>query len=78
MELLHYLITNCRYLNLTPQQCQSLVEYHHIYLPPNGRINISGLNQSSIATVAKILDHVVRLGFKKEAQPSVFVEAHKL
>ncbi|KAI6764965.1 hypothetical protein HG531_012064 [Fusarium graminearum] len=66
------------YLNLTPQQCQSLVEDHHIYLPPNGRINISGLNQSNIATVAKVVDYVVRLGFRKEAQPSARVEAHKL
>lgn len=78
LKLLQDLITACRYLNLTPQQCQSLVEDHHIYLPPNGRINISGLNQSNIATVAKVVDYVVRLGFRKEAQPRARVEAHKL
>ncbi|CEI70831.1 hypothetical protein FVEN_g691 [Fusarium venenatum] len=66
------------YLNLTPQQCQSLIDDHHIYLPPNGRTNISGLNQSNIVKVAKALDHVVRLRFDKEVRSRGSLEAHKL
>ncbi|SCN79660.1 related to aspartate aminotransferase, cytoplasmic [Fusarium fujikuroi] len=37
------------YLSLNPKQCQTLIDQHHIYLPPNGRINISGLSQSNIS-----------------------------
>ncbi|KAF5237430.1 hypothetical protein FANTH_10792 [Fusarium anthophilum] len=47
------------YLKLNSQQCQNLIDQHHIYLPPNGRINISGLNQSNIERVAGALDEVV-------------------
>ncbi|GKU09367.1 aspartate aminotransferase [Fusarium langsethiae] len=66
------------YLNLTPRQCQFLINDHHIYLPPSGRINISGLNQSNITKVSKALDHVVRLGFGKEVQPRARLNAHRL
>ncbi|KAL6915149.1 hypothetical protein FSST1_012909 [Fusarium sambucinum] len=66
------------YLNLTTQQCQSLIDDHHIYLPPNGRINISGLNQSNILKVTRSLDHVVRLGFDTEVRTGICLEAHKL
>ncbi|KAH7171685.1 pyridoxal phosphate-dependent transferase [Fusarium sp. MPI-SDFR-AT-0072] len=48
------------YLSLNPQQCQKLIDQHHIYLPPNGRINISGLNQRNIEKVADALDEVIR------------------
>ncbi|KAF5566735.1 aspartate aminotransferase cytoplasmic [Fusarium phyllophilum] len=48
------------YLNLTYQQCQKLTDQHHIYLPPNGRINISGLNETNIERVAGALDEVIR------------------
>ncbi|PCD38507.1 hypothetical protein AU210_006981 [Fusarium oxysporum f. sp. radicis-cucumerinum] len=47
------------YLDLSPQQCQKLIDQHHIYLPPSGRINISGLNQSNIKRVADSLDEVI-------------------
>ncbi|CAJ0547378.1 Ff.00g041320.m01.CDS01 [Fusarium sp. VM40] len=57
------------YLNLTPQQCQSLIDKFHIYLPSNGRINISGLNQDNILRVAKSFDQVVREEISKESQP---------
>ncbi|KAL7933031.1 aspartate aminotransferase [Trichoderma chlorosporum] len=49
------------FLKLSPQQCSILIEQFHIYLPSNGRINISGLNQSNIENVARAFDHVVRL-----------------
>ncbi|KAL6884754.1 pyridoxal phosphate-dependent transferase, partial [Trichoderma evansii] len=57
------------YLNLMPQQCQLLKDKFHIYLPSNGRINISGLNQGNINRVAKSLDQVVRGEISMEAQP---------
>ncbi|KAK2935243.1 aminotransferase [Fusarium oxysporum f. sp. vasinfectum] len=47
------------YLDLSTQQCQKLIDQHHIYLPPSGRINISGLNQSNIKRVADSLDEVI-------------------
>ena len=48
-----------RFLQLTPSQCETLVEAHHIYLPNTGRINISGLNGSNIERVAKAIHLVV-------------------
>ncbi|KAI8654213.1 hypothetical protein LRP88_01757 [Fusarium phalaenopsidis] len=47
------------YLDLTPTQCKTLVDRHHIYLPSSGRINISGLNKENIERVAKAIDQVV-------------------
>ncbi|QGI79903.1 hypothetical protein CEK25_006632 [Fusarium fujikuroi] len=47
------------YLSLNPKQCQTLIDQHHIYLPPNGRINISGLSQSNISRVADSLDQII-------------------
>lgn len=47
------------YLRLSPAQCRALVE-NHIYLPGNGRINISGLNDTNLERVARTIDQVVR------------------
>ncbi|KAJ4327415.1 hypothetical protein N0V84_002187 [Fusarium piperis] len=48
------------YLSLSPAQCNTLIDRHHIYLPSSGRINISGLNKENIERVAKAIDQVVR------------------
>uniref|UniRef100_A0A8H7KFP4 Aminotransferase class I/classII large domain-containing protein n=1 Tax=Bionectria ochroleuca TaxID=29856 RepID=A0A8H7KFP4_BIOOC len=48
------------YLTLTPAQCKKLIDKYHIYLPPNGRINVSGLNESNLGKVATAIDQVVR------------------
>ncbi|KAK7217070.1 hypothetical protein V2G26_005073 [Clonostachys chloroleuca] len=47
------------YLMLTPAQCKKLIDKYHIYLPPNGRINVSGLNESNLGKVATAIDQVV-------------------
>ncbi|KAI5479650.1 glycosyltransferase family 2 protein [Pseudohyphozyma bogoriensis] len=54
------------YTGLTERQCESLLQDHHIYLPPNGRISISGLNTKNVAYVAECFDKVVR-EFPREA-----------
>ncbi|KAI6354661.1 hypothetical protein MCOR25_008518 [Pyricularia grisea] len=48
------------YFRLSPAQCRALVDKHHIYLPTNGRINISGLNAENAKKVACKIDEVVR------------------
>lgn len=48
------------YFRLSPAQCRALVDKHHIYLPTNGRINISGLNDANAKRVASKIDEVVR------------------
>ncbi|KAJ3538061.1 hypothetical protein NM208_g6071 [Fusarium decemcellulare] len=57
------------YLPLAPHQCKTLIDRHHIYLPSNGRINISGLNQGNIERVAKAIDQVVRAEITTNLQP---------
>lgn len=47
-------------LPLAPWQCQQLRNEHHIYLPDNGRINISGLNSSNIGRVASAIVAVMQ------------------
>jgi aspartate aminotransferase len=47
-------------LPLTPEQCKTLQTKYHIYLVPNGRITISGLNEPNIKYVASSIDEVVR------------------
>ncbi|KAF4760606.1 hypothetical protein HAV15_007847 [Penicillium sp. str.  len=47
-------------LPLSPRQCQQLRDEHHIYLPDNGRINISGLNSSNINRVASAIVAVMQ------------------
>lgn len=45
---------------LTPLQVQKLIEEHHIYGTPNGRVNVAGLNSSNIDTYCEAVDTVVR------------------
>lgn len=49
------------FLPLTPDQCQTLMKTHHVYLlPSNGRINLAGLNDVNIERAASAIDAVVR------------------
>lgn len=45
---------------LTTDQVNELIDEHHVYLPPNGRINVAGLSEDNIHRVAKALDAVSR------------------
>ncbi|KAF4960070.1 hypothetical protein FSARC_10565 [Fusarium sarcochroum] len=45
-------------LPLTPEQCKALQIQYHIYLVPNGRTTISGLNERNIKYVASSIDEV--------------------
>jgi aspartate aminotransferase len=47
-------------LPLTIEQCRALQSKYHIYLVPNGRITVSGLNERNIEYVALSIDEVVR------------------
>lgn len=51
---------NFRFLKLTAAQCKYLTDQYHIYLPGNGRINMSGLNSKNVSLVARAIDEVVR------------------
>lgn len=48
------------YLRLTPQLCNQLTAHFNIYLAPDGRINIAGLNDPCIKRVARCIDIIVR------------------
>lgn len=48
------------YTSLLPEQIKLLESGHHVYLPENGRINISGLNENNIERVARAFDAVIR------------------
>jgi aspartate aminotransferase len=45
---------------LNATQTRSLVDRHHVYLPGNGRVNISGLNAANMSRVAEAFDNVIR------------------
>ncbi|KAL3958125.1 hypothetical protein ACCO45_008703 [Purpureocillium lilacinum] len=53
-------LTDAWYLQLSPEQCEELVDTHHVHMPKNGRINVSGLNERNIERVARAIDEVVR------------------
>lgn len=42
-------------LTITEMQVENMVENHHIYMPSNGRINISGINLSNVKLVAEAI-----------------------
>ncbi|KAI1503171.1 pyridoxal phosphate-dependent transferase [Biscogniauxia marginata] len=48
------------FTGLSAAQSQILVAQHHIYMPGNGRINISGLNAANTTRVAETFDTVIR------------------
>ncbi|KAK4868024.1 hypothetical protein LT330_007683 [Penicillium expansum] len=47
-------------LALTPEQCNALIDDHHVHLPVSGRINIAGLNTENVERTARAIDAVVR------------------
>lgn len=48
------------YSGLTPLQVQKLMDEHHIYGTPNGRVNVAGLNSSNIDAYCEAIDTIVR------------------
>lgn len=48
------------YTGLSLVNTRVLVEKHHVYLPDNGRINVSGLHAGNINQVAEAFDDVIR------------------
>lgn len=65
------------YLKMSPAQCKELIDRHHIYLPSNGRINVSGLNKSNIEFVADAINKVVSLanGVTKQDIPAATLKS---
>ncbi|OJJ01688.1 hypothetical protein ASPVEDRAFT_52588 [Aspergillus versicolor CBS 583.65] len=47
-------------LGIGEEQVERLINEFHIYLPPNGRINVAGLNERNVGVVARAIDQVVR------------------
>lgn len=47
------------YTGLNKEQCDSMVNKHHIYMLDTGRINVAGLNESSIPIAAEAIHDVV-------------------
>lgn len=48
------------FTGITPEQSQALTEQAHIYLTPNGRISMAGLNEGNLRYFAENLDKAVR------------------
>lgn len=47
-------------LGIGEEQVERLIDEFHIYVPPNGRINVAGLNERNVGVVARAVDQVVR------------------
>jgi len=47
------------FTGLSPKQCTSLSDKHHIYLLSNGRISMCGINSKNIDYLAKAINDVV-------------------
>lgn len=48
------------FTGITPEQSKALTDKAHVYLTPNGRISMAGLNSSNIRYFAENLDKAVR------------------
>merc|ERR1719245_767406 len=48
------------FTGLTPDQCDRLINKHHIYLLKSGRISLAGLNKGNIQYMIDCVDEVVR------------------
>ena len=48
------------FTGLNADQCQKLIDKHHIYLTANGRISMAGLNSSNVEYVANAIDDVIK------------------
>jgi len=47
------------FTGLSVSQSKIMVDLHHVYMTPNGRISISGLNTNNVEYVAKAFKDVV-------------------
>lgn len=47
------------FTGLSVSQSKVMVDQHHVYMTPNGRISISGLNTNNVDYVAKAFKDVV-------------------
>eukprot|EP00455_Lapot_gusevi_P057916 TRINITY_DN9_c0_g2_i6.p1 TRINITY_DN9_c0_g2~~TRINITY_DN9_c0_g2_i6.p1 ORF type:complete len:133 (+),score=62.11 TRINITY_DN9_c0_g2_i6:118-516(+) len=47
------------YTGLTPAQCEKMIKKHHIYLIPNGRISMAGINTKNVKYVAAAINDCV-------------------
>ena len=47
------------FTGLTPNQVNKMVNTHHIYMTPNGRISVSGLNMGNVKYVADCIKDCV-------------------
>ena len=52
------------YTGLNPDQSEQLISKHHIYLTPDGRISMAGLNSKNIEYVAEAIETVTRFSNK--------------
>ena len=48
------------FTGLSPAQCDSMVEKHHIYMLKNGRISMAGVTSKNVKYLAQAIDDVVR------------------
>jgi len=48
------------FTGLTPAQCKSMVEKHHVYMLGNGRISMAGVTSKNVKYLAASMDDVVR------------------
>lgn len=47
------------YTGLTAAQCEVLVEKHHVYIPPSGRMSMTGVNTHNVKYLANAIKQVV-------------------
>jgi aspartate/tyrosine/aromatic aminotransferase len=48
------------FTGLSPAQCKSMVEKHHIYMLGNGRVSMAGVTTKNVAYIAGAINDVVR------------------
>eukprot|EP00826_Nyctotherus_ovalis_P005828 TRINITY_DN11326_c0_g3_i3.p3 TRINITY_DN11326_c0_g3~~TRINITY_DN11326_c0_g3_i3.p3 ORF type:complete len:123 (+),score=47.26 TRINITY_DN11326_c0_g3_i3:110-478(+) len=47
------------YTGLTQEQCELMIEKHHVYLLKNGRVSMAGINQNNVKQVANAIHDAV-------------------
>lgn len=57
------------YTGLSTEQCERLIETHHIYLLKSGRISLAGLNDANLEHMVQAVDEVVRSIPSAESPP---------
>merc|ERR1711934_1284024 len=48
------------FTGLSPDQCESMLKDHHIYMLKNGRISMAGITSGNVKYIAQAIDDVVR------------------